>query len=44
MFKFGFLNERLNIYALKHYLGLLGIVKEKDRVINALIEIVDEKI
>ena len=44
MFKFGFLNERLNIYALKHYLGLLGIVKEKDRVINVLIEIVDEKI
>lgn len=43
MFKFNHLNERLNIYALKHYLGLLGIVKEKDRVINALMEIVDEK-
>ena len=43
MFKFDHLNERLNIYALKHYLGLLGIVKEKDRVINALMEIVGEK-
>lgn len=43
MFKFDFLNERLNIYALKHYLGLLGIAKEKDRIINALMEIVDEK-
>ena len=43
MFEFGHLNERLNIYALKHYLGLLGIVKEKDRVINALMEIVGEK-
>ena len=43
MFKFDYLNERLNIYALKHYLGLLGIVKEKDMVINALMEIVDEK-
>ena len=44
MFKFDFLNERLNIYALKYYLGLLGIVKEKDKVINVLIEIVDGKI
>ena len=43
MFKFDNLNERLNIYALKHYLGLLGVVKEKDRVINALAEIVGEK-
>ena len=43
MFKFDHLNERLNIYALKHYLGLLGIVKEKDRVVNALMEIVSEK-
>lgn len=43
MFKFQNLNERLNIYSLKHYLGLLGIVKEKDRVINALTEIVSEK-
>ena len=43
MFRFNYLNERLNIYALKHYLGLLGIVKEKDMVINALMEIADEK-
>jgi hypothetical protein len=43
MFKFSHLNERLNIYAIKHYLGLLGIVKEKDKVINALMEIVKEK-
>ena len=43
MFRFNYLNERLNIYALKHYLGLLGIVKEKDRVINVLMEITDEK-
>lgn len=43
LFKFSLLNERLNIYALKHYLGLLGIVKEKDKVINSLIEIVNVK-
>ncbi len=43
MFKFNFLNKRLNIYALKHYLGLLEIVKEKDRAISALMEIVNEK-
>ena len=43
MFKFDHLNERLNIYAIKHYLGLLGIVKEKDRVINASTEIVGGK-
>lgn len=43
MFKFDHFNERLNIYALKHYLGLLGIVKEKDRVINASTEIVGGK-
>ena len=43
LFKFNHLNERLNIYALKHYLGLLGIVKEKDKVINSLMEIVNGK-
>ena len=43
MFKFDFLNKRLNIYALKHYLGLLETVKEKDIVINALMEIVNKK-
>ena len=43
MFRFNYLNERLNIYALKHYLGLLEITKEKDRIINALMEIVNEK-
>lgn len=43
MFKFNHLHERLNIYALKHYLGLLGIVKEKDKVIDSLMKIVDEK-
>ena len=44
MFKFDFLNKRLNIYALKHYLGLLEIIKEKDKVINALMGIVNEKV
>lgn len=43
MFKFRYLNKRLNIYALKHYLGLLETVKEKDIVINALMEIVNKK-
>lgn len=43
MFRFDYLNERLNIYALKYYLGLLEIVKEKYRVIYVLMEIVDEK-
>lgn len=43
MFKFTNLNKRLNIYALKYYLGLLGILEEKDMVINVLMEIVDEK-
>ena len=44
MFEFKNLNERLNIYALKHYIGLLGIVKEKNKVINILTEIVSKKI
>lgn len=44
LFKFDHLKERLNIYAIKHYLGLLGIVKEKDKVISALMEIVKEKV
>ena len=43
MFKFDFLNKRLNIYALKYYLGLLENVKEKDRAISTLMEIVNEK-
>lgn len=43
MFRFDFLNKRLNIYALKYYLGLLENVKEKYRVIYVMMEIVDEK-
>lgn len=43
MFRFDFLNKRLNIYALKYYLGLLENVKEKDRAISTLMEIVNEK-
>ena len=43
MFRFDFLNKRLNIYALKYYLGLLENVKEKDKAISTLMEIVDEK-
>ena len=43
MFKFRYFDKRLNIYALKHYLGLLETVKEKDIVINALMEIVNKK-
>lgn len=37
------LGTRLNIYALKQYLGLLGIVKEKDVILDELNELINAK-
>lgn len=43
MFEFSNLDDRLNVYALKHYLGLLGVVEEKNAVIDILTEIVNSR-
>lgn len=40
---FSQLDKRLNIYAIKHYLGLLNVIKEKDKVISSLEELVTVK-
>lgn len=43
MFKFEQLDKRLNIYAIKHYLGLLSLVKEKGEVLKVLRDLVSDK-
>lgn len=43
MSDFKHLETRLNIYALKQYLGLLGIVKEKDVILDELNELINAK-
>lgn len=44
MFEFKDLDKRLNIYALKHYLGLLNVVKEKNIVLKELSDLVNERV
>lgn len=44
MFDFKHLDKRLSIYALKHYLGLLGVVKEKDAVLKELNDLANGKV
>lgn len=44
MFEFKDLDKRLNIYGIKHYLGLLSVVKDKNTILKVLNDIINEKV
>ena len=44
MFKFKDLDKRLNIYGIKHYLGLLSVVKDKNTILKVLNDITNERV